>query len=91
MLRWFRWQNSAGSNTSSHWMMISTFTASIQTPAARPFAELSLAPAFNRWWLCLYKALEEATYRGFTPNDKIRRAESGDHWLMAVQLIEWLL
>lgn len=36
--------------------------AVIQTPAARSFAELSLAPAFERQWPSLYKALEEATY-----------------------------
>jgi hypothetical protein len=36
--------------------------AVIQTPAARSFAELSLAPACRRQWHSCYKALEEATY-----------------------------
>ena len=36
--------------------------AVIQTPAARSFAELSLAPAFTRQWHSLYKALDEVTY-----------------------------
>jgi hypothetical protein len=34
----------------------------IQTPAARSFAELSLAPAFTRQWHSLYKALDEVSY-----------------------------
>lgn len=36
--------------------------AVIQTPAARSFAELSLAPACQRQWHSLYKALEQVTY-----------------------------
>ncbi|MGH9802961.1 MAG: transposase [Blastocatellia bacterium] len=36
--------------------------AVIQTSSARSFAELSLAPAFQRQWPSLYKALEEVTY-----------------------------
>jgi hypothetical protein len=36
--------------------------AVIQTPAARSFAELSLAPAFTRKWPSLYKALDEVSY-----------------------------
>lgn len=36
--------------------------AVIQTSAARSFAELSLAPAFERQWPSLYKALEEVSY-----------------------------
>lgn len=36
--------------------------AVIQTPAARSFAELSLAAACHRQWPSLYKALAQATY-----------------------------
>ena len=36
--------------------------AVIQTPAARSFAELSLAPAYTRKWHSLYKALAEVSY-----------------------------
>jgi hypothetical protein len=36
--------------------------AVIQTPSARSFAELSLAPAFRRQWHSLYKALDEVRY-----------------------------
>lgn len=36
--------------------------AVLQTPAARSFAELSLAPACQRQWPSLYKALAEVTY-----------------------------
>src|SRR5215210_8215633 len=36
--------------------------AVIQTPAARSFAELSLAPAYTRQWHSLYKALAEVSY-----------------------------
>jgi hypothetical protein len=36
--------------------------AVIQTPAARSFAELSLAPAYTRKWPSLYKALNEVSY-----------------------------
>lgn len=36
--------------------------AVLQTPAARSFAELSLAPACQRQWPSVYKALEEVSY-----------------------------
>jgi hypothetical protein len=36
--------------------------AVIQTPVARSFAELSLAPAFTRKWHSLYKALDQTDY-----------------------------
>src|SRR5213594_382295 len=36
--------------------------AVIETPAARSFAELSLAPACQRQWPSLYQALTEVTY-----------------------------
>lgn len=36
--------------------------AVLQTPSARSFAELSLAPAFRRQWHSLYKALAEVSY-----------------------------
>jgi hypothetical protein len=36
--------------------------AVIETPGARSFAELSLAPAFTRKWHSLYKALDEVSY-----------------------------
>jgi hypothetical protein len=36
--------------------------AVIQTPAARSFAELSLAPAYTRKWHSVYKALAEVSY-----------------------------
>ena len=36
--------------------------AVIQPSSARSFAELSLAPACQRQWPSLYKAIEEATY-----------------------------
>jgi hypothetical protein len=36
--------------------------AVIQTSTANSFAELSLAPAFERQWPSLYKALEEVSY-----------------------------
>jgi hypothetical protein len=36
--------------------------AVIQTPAARSFAELSLAPAFTHKWHSVYKALDQVSY-----------------------------
>jgi hypothetical protein len=36
----------------------------VQTPAARSYAELSLAPAFTRQWPSLYSALADAQQPG---------------------------
>ncbi len=68
LLRGFRQQvyQSLGHRKDAFFELID---AAIQTPAARSFAELSLAPAFERQWPSLYKALEEATYDGQALNE----------------------